>query len=380
MNDLSTPPPRRPDARVIAIRGAREHNLKNIDVEIPRDRLVVFTGLSGLRQVLACLRHDLRRGPAPLCRIALGLCPPVPGNDAEAGRGPDRRAVAGDFDRAEDHLEKPALDRRHRHRDLRLYAAPVGAHRRALLAGDRPADRKPNRLADGRSHHGAAGRHASLPAGAARARTQGRVQERARRVDETWFPTGKDRRRVLRDRRRARARQEAQPRHRRGGRPPGRPPRYRDPPRRIAGDRPQARRRARRGGACGRATLLPFHGHLSPRAGRGRPRSESGEGQSRASRGAEKPTSPAPTLSPPAGRGSRSPGERRKRRKSTTSKAGRSACCSRRNSPARCRASPSPKSSRGCSRSTARMARARPAAASASSRRSMPSWWCPTRR
>src|SRR5260370_20657242 len=34
------------DTRVIAIRGAREHNLKNIDVEIPRDRLVVFTMLS----------------------------------------------------------------------------------------------------------------------------------------------------------------------------------------------------------------------------------------------------------------------------------------------------------------------------------------------
>ena len=38
--------PRR-DTRVITIRGAREHNLKNIDVEIPRDQLVVFTGLSG---------------------------------------------------------------------------------------------------------------------------------------------------------------------------------------------------------------------------------------------------------------------------------------------------------------------------------------------
>ncbi len=32
---------------MITIRGAREHNLKNIDVEIPRDQLVVFTGLSG---------------------------------------------------------------------------------------------------------------------------------------------------------------------------------------------------------------------------------------------------------------------------------------------------------------------------------------------
>src|ERR1041385_3480985 len=31
----------------IRIKGAREHNLQNIDVEIPRDRLVVITGLSG---------------------------------------------------------------------------------------------------------------------------------------------------------------------------------------------------------------------------------------------------------------------------------------------------------------------------------------------
>jgi excinuclease ABC subunit A len=43
MTDL----PSKTDLRAIAIRGAREHNLKNIDVSIPRDKLVVFTGLSG---------------------------------------------------------------------------------------------------------------------------------------------------------------------------------------------------------------------------------------------------------------------------------------------------------------------------------------------
>ena len=31
----------------LIVKGAREHNLKNVDIEIPRDKLVVFTGLSG---------------------------------------------------------------------------------------------------------------------------------------------------------------------------------------------------------------------------------------------------------------------------------------------------------------------------------------------
>jgi excinuclease ABC subunit A len=33
--------------RVISIQGAREHNLKNVSLELPRDKLIVFTGLSG---------------------------------------------------------------------------------------------------------------------------------------------------------------------------------------------------------------------------------------------------------------------------------------------------------------------------------------------
>ncbi|MEZ5856940.1 MAG: hypothetical protein R3D67_20195, partial [Hyphomicrobiaceae bacterium] len=39
--------PAQPRAHTIHVRGAREHNLKNVDLEIPRDALIVFTGLSG---------------------------------------------------------------------------------------------------------------------------------------------------------------------------------------------------------------------------------------------------------------------------------------------------------------------------------------------
>ena len=35
------------EPRVIAVRGAREHNLSNVNIDLPRDRLVVLTGLSG---------------------------------------------------------------------------------------------------------------------------------------------------------------------------------------------------------------------------------------------------------------------------------------------------------------------------------------------
>ena len=31
----------------LIIRGAREHNLKNVDLELPRDKFIVFTGVSG---------------------------------------------------------------------------------------------------------------------------------------------------------------------------------------------------------------------------------------------------------------------------------------------------------------------------------------------
>ena len=61
----------------IHVRGAREHNLKNVDVVIPRDRLTVITGLSGSGKSSLAFDTHLRRGPAPLCR---SRCRPMRGS------------------------------------------------------------------------------------------------------------------------------------------------------------------------------------------------------------------------------------------------------------------------------------------------------------
>ena len=75
----------------IIVRGAREHNLKNVSVELPRDSLIVMTGLSRLRQKFPGFRYHLCRGAAALCGIALLLRPPVSGADGE----PDVDSIDG---------------------------------------------------------------------------------------------------------------------------------------------------------------------------------------------------------------------------------------------------------------------------------------------
>lgn len=39
--------PKRPDLSRLIVKGAREHNLRNVDLDLPRDSMIVFTGLSG---------------------------------------------------------------------------------------------------------------------------------------------------------------------------------------------------------------------------------------------------------------------------------------------------------------------------------------------
>ena len=121
----------------ISIRGAREHNLKSVDLELPREKLIVITGLSGSGKSSLAFDTIYAEGQRRYVESPVGLCAPVPGDDAEAGRGPYRGSVTGHLHRAEDHQPQSALHRRHRHRDLRLHAAAVRARRRALFAGHR---------------------------------------------------------------------------------------------------------------------------------------------------------------------------------------------------------------------------------------------------
>lgn len=71
--------------KYIKIRGANEHNLKCIDVDIPRDEFVVLTGLSGSRQVFACVRYDLCGGTAALYGVFVFLCKTVLRTDGKTG-------------------------------------------------------------------------------------------------------------------------------------------------------------------------------------------------------------------------------------------------------------------------------------------------------
>src|SRR5258705_12065911 len=64
----------------LIVRGAREHNLRNVDVTIPRDRLTVITGLSGSGKsslafdtIYAEGQHRYVESLSPYARQFLGL-------------------------------------------------------------------------------------------------------------------------------------------------------------------------------------------------------------------------------------------------------------------------------------------------------------------
>ena len=118
----------------IQVRGARTHNLKNIDLDIPRDKLVVITGLSGSGKSSLAFDTLYAEGQRRYVESLSTYAQAIPVGDGKAGYGPHRGPVTGDIDRTEIHLPQPPLHCGHDYRNLRLPAPAVCPGRRPRAA------------------------------------------------------------------------------------------------------------------------------------------------------------------------------------------------------------------------------------------------------
>ncbi len=174
-----------------------------------------------LREILARLRHDLRRGPAPLRRVPLGLRAAVPRPDGQAGRGLHRGPVPRGLDRPEVDLEEPALDRGHHHRGLRLPPAALRARGPGALPGVQADHLPAEPAADRRPRPRTRGGDPLPGPRARRPRAQGRVRRAVQGAAGQGVQPGPGGRRRDPARRAADA-QEAGEAHRRGRHRPAR--------------------------------------------------------------------------------------------------------------------------------------------------------------
>ncbi len=117
---LPKPPPHgEPD--MISVRGAREHNLRNVDIDLPRDQLVVITGLSGsgksslafdtiyaegqrryVESLSSYARQFLGQMDKPDVDFIEGLSPAISIDQKSAGRNP--RSTVGTITEVYDYL------------------------------------------------------------------------------------------------------------------------------------------------------------------------------------------------------------------------------------------------------------------------------------
>ncbi len=118
----------------IVIKGAREHNLKDIDLIIPRDELVVITGLSGSGKSSLAFDTMYAEGQRRYVESLSSYARMFLGQMSKPDLDQHRRPVTGRFNRPEDHEQEPAFHRGHHHRNIRLPAPAVRSRGRASLS------------------------------------------------------------------------------------------------------------------------------------------------------------------------------------------------------------------------------------------------------
>src|SRR5438046_3549113 len=123
MGPMSPTPPTKAESSAshLVIRGAREHNLKDVHLELPRDTLIVFTGLSGsgksslafdtiyaegqrryVESVSSYARQFLERLPRPDVDVIHGLTPAVAIQQVASARS--ARSTVGTATEVHDYL------------------------------------------------------------------------------------------------------------------------------------------------------------------------------------------------------------------------------------------------------------------------------------
>ena len=81
----------------ITIKGAREHNLKNVNLVLPRNKLIVMTGLSGSGKSSLAFDTIFADGQRRYMESLSSYARHVPGSDGKARCGRNHRPFPGHF-------------------------------------------------------------------------------------------------------------------------------------------------------------------------------------------------------------------------------------------------------------------------------------------